>query len=51
MIFFKSEEIYSITEMKASGKNVEKVICAIVFGSDQRLVKQWVDYRGFSALK
>jgi F-type H+-transporting ATPase subunit gamma len=41
--YFKEEKIVAINEKKEFGKNNEKSICAIVFGSDQGLVGQFND--------
>jgi len=41
--FFKHEKIDTIIEHKKSTGNKEKIICAIVFGSDQGLVGQFND--------
>ena len=41
--YFRQEKIDAITEQKDSKGNNEKIICAIVFGSDQGLVGQFND--------
>ena len=41
--YFKQEKINSIAKKKESYLNKEKIICAIVFGSDQGLVGQFND--------
>ncbi len=41
--YFRQEKIDVLNEKKESKKNNEKIICAIVFGSDQALVGQFND--------
>jgi F-type H+-transporting ATPase subunit gamma len=41
--YFRHEKINTIIEQKEPGGNNEKIICAIVFGSDQGLVGQFND--------
>jgi F-type H+-transporting ATPase subunit gamma len=41
--YFRQEKLDIITEKQDRGKNNEKLICAIVFGSDQGLVGQFND--------
>ena len=41
--YFKQEKIDTIIEKKETNRKNEKIICAIVFGSDQGLVGQFND--------
>jgi F-type H+-transporting ATPase subunit gamma len=42
--YFRQKKINSITEKQEPKGNNDKLICAIVFGSDQGLVGQFNDY-------